>query len=67
LPPSRIGLAVNLPYLCRSADSVHPNDNTEPVLSLADVLTEDEVMARLWSGYVVVLIARGEDIGTLDA
>ena len=32
-----------------------------------DVLTEDEVMARLWSGYVVVLIARGEDIGTLGA
>jgi hypothetical protein len=22
-------------YLCRSADPVHPNDNTEPVLSLA--------------------------------
>ena len=32
-----------------------------------DVLTKDEVMARLWSGYVVVLIARGEDIGTLGA
>ena len=35
MAPSRIGLAVNLPYLCRSADPVHPNDNTEPVLSLA--------------------------------